>query len=77
MFACIYAYMASRNINIEVGVYDQLSRIKLENESFTEVLARLIQTQKSALKASFGALRNNPLDYEEIKKSRRDRDVVL
>ncbi len=76
-FACIYAYMSSRNINIEISVYERLRKLKKENESFSEVLERLLGISGKSLSASFGILRTEPISYSDIKKSRRDRDVVL
>ena len=76
-FACIYAYMSSRNINIEISVYERLRKLKKGNESFSEVLERLLGASRKNLEASFGVLRAGPLDYAAIKKSRRDRHVAL
>lgn len=67
--------MTSRNINIEISVYDRLRKLKKENESFSEALDRLLEVSGRNINASFGALKD--ISYSEIKKSRRDRDVVL
>jgi predicted CopG family antitoxin len=67
--------MTSRNINIEMSVYERLSRLKKANESFSQVLDRLIGVSSKKLSDSFGMAKD--LSYEEIKRSRRDRDVVL
>jgi predicted CopG family antitoxin len=67
--------MASRNINIELSVYERLARLKGENESFSQLLQRLLGASAKGLNESFGALKE--LDYGQIKRSRRDRDVVL
>lgn len=69
--------MTSRNINVEISVYERLKKIKGAGESFSEVLERLLSTGAASLEASFGILKDEPLDYREIKKSRRDRDVPL
>jgi predicted CopG family antitoxin len=69
--------MTSRNINIEISVYEKLKKIKKEDESFSQLLGRLLGLSSGNLKESFGALRDEPLDYQEIKKSRIDRRVVL
>jgi len=69
--------MTSRNINIEISVYERLKKLKSEHESFSEVLERLLDSTSKNLEASFGILKDAPLSYSEIKKSRRDRDVVL
>ncbi|MEW6036329.1 MAG: antitoxin VapB family protein [Candidatus Micrarchaeota archaeon] len=69
--------MTSRNINIEISVYERLRKLKKENESFSELLERLLGISGKGLSESFGMLRGSPLNYEEIKKARRDRNVVL
>jgi predicted CopG family antitoxin len=75
MLACIYACMTSRNINIELSVYDRLKKFKKADESFSQALDRLMSASCKSIKASFGTIKD--LDYAEIKKARRDRDVVL
>ncbi len=67
--------MTSRNINIEISVYDRLRKIKKEDESFSEALDRLLEVSGRSINASFGALKD--ISYSEIKKSRSDRNVVL
>jgi predicted CopG family antitoxin len=69
--------MTSRNINIEISVYERLSKLKKGDESFSEVLERLLGAARKGLSASFGMLRDEPISYAEIKKSRRDRDAAL
>ncbi|MFH0884152.1 MAG: antitoxin VapB family protein [Candidatus Micrarchaeota archaeon] len=69
--------MSSRNINIEISVYERLRKLKKENESFSEVLERLLGISGRSLSSSFGMLKDAPISYGEIKKSRRDRDVIL
>ncbi|NYZ73886.1 antitoxin [Candidatus Micrarchaeota archaeon] len=69
--------MTSRNINIEISIYERLRKLRREDESFSEVLERLMAISGKNLSGSFGVLKNEPLDYSEIKKSRRDRNVVL
>jgi predicted CopG family antitoxin len=66
--------MASRNINIKMSVYERLSRLRKANESFSQVLDRLIGATSKKLSDSFGM--GKDLSYEEIKKSRKSRDVV-
>ena len=69
--------MASKNINIELSIYERLLRIKKHEESFSELLARLLSSPRIGLMDSFGSLGREAPDYREIKKSRCDRDVVL
>ncbi len=47
--------MTSKNINITEEVYKRLLKLKQDNESFSELLLRLLKIQKNALKSSFGA----------------------
>ena len=69
--------MTSKNINIEISVYERLNRLKNKNESFSEVLIRLLSTSRPNPKQFFGILKREDLDYNEIKRGRRDRDVIL
>jgi predicted CopG family antitoxin len=69
--------MTSRNINIEISVYEKLKKLKRDDESFSQLLERLLGMSAGNLRESFGALKAEPLDYQEIKKSRLDRRVVL
>jgi predicted CopG family antitoxin len=46
--------MASKNISITEEVYDKLVKIKREDESFSELFLRLLNSQKSKLEESFG-----------------------
>ena len=50
---CIH--MTSKNISITKDVYNKLLKIKLENESFSELFLRLLKIQKNTLEKSFGA----------------------
>jgi len=47
--------MASKNISITEDVYNKLLKIKREDESFSELLIRLLKIQKKTLEKSFGA----------------------
>ena len=75
--ACINTCMASKNINIEISVYEKLSRLKNTNESFSDLLTRLLTSSRSDPKESFGVLKNSKLEYTEIKKRRGERNVIL
>lgn len=46
--------MASKNISITEEVYNKLIKIKRENESFSELILRLIKSQKQDIMKSFG-----------------------
>ena len=67
--------MTSRNINIELSVYERLKKMKKEDESFSQALDRLMKASGKSIAASFGSVKD--LDYAQIKRSRRDQDVVL
>ncbi len=73
----MHVYMASKNINIDIRTYTKLRKVKKEDESFSELLERMLKKTEMALKNSFGTIERDTLDYKEIKKNRRDRDVVL
>lgn len=47
--------MASKNISIKEDVYKKLLQIKHDNESFSDLLLRLLKNQKTLLEKSFGA----------------------
>jgi len=53
-------HMTSKNISITKDVYNKLLKIKLENESFSELFLRLLKIQKNTL--------NETLWYANLKK---------
>lgn len=69
--------MASKNINVEISVYEKLSRLKSANESFSDLLVRLLSNSRPNPKELFGVLKGSEISYKEIKKRRGDRDVIL
>jgi len=46
--------MASKNISITEEVYNKLVKIKREDESFSELFLRLLNSQKNNLEEVFG-----------------------
>ena len=61
---CIH--MTSKNISITKDVYNKLLKIKLENESFSELFLRLLKIQKNTLEKSFGAWDLSEEEEKEI-----------
>ena len=61
---CIH--MTSKNISITKDVYNKLLKIKLENESFSELFLRLLKIQKNTLEKSFGAWDLSEVEEKEI-----------
>ncbi|MHA1196219.1 MAG: antitoxin VapB family protein [Promethearchaeota archaeon] len=47
--------MVSKDINITKEVYDKLIKIKKSEESFSELLERLLKSQKQSLLFFFGS----------------------
>ncbi len=58
--------MTSKNISITKDVYNKLLKIKLENESFSELFLRLLKIQKNTLEKSFGAWDLSEEEEKEI-----------
>ena len=69
--------MASKNINIEIKVYEKMKRMKRAGESFSQFLLRMLKSSEVGLEDSFGMLRGEPLDYNEVKRARADRKFTL
>ncbi|TFF97479.1 MAG: antitoxin [Promethearchaeota archaeon] len=58
--------MASKNISITEDVYNKLVQIKRENESFSELITRLLESQKKNLEKAFGSWDLKKDEKEEI-----------
>ena len=58
--------MTSKNISITEDVYNKLLKIKLDNESFSELFLRLLRIQKNTLEKSFGAWNLSDKERKEI-----------
>lgn len=53
--------MASKTISIRDDVYKLLKGVKREEESFSDVIERLLKKDKIDMSDYFGALKDNPL----------------
>ncbi len=51
--------MATKTISIREDVYDVLSRLKKENESFSDVIYKLTKKRKPNLRDYFGVLKDS------------------
>ncbi len=72
MYICIHRRMASKNMAIREDIYRRLSETKMEGESFSDAIERLLERRESLLPL-WGALANSSeLDTieREIKKIR-------
>lgn len=58
--------MASKNISITEEVYNKLIQIKREDESFSDLLLRLLNSQKAKLEEIFGTWNLTEEEKEEI-----------
>jgi predicted CopG family antitoxin len=65
--------MASKNISIREEVYKKLLKIKQDNESFSDLLLRLLKNQKTSLEKSFGAWDLSEDEKKEIWSDLTDR----
>ena len=59
--AYIHRYMASKTISIRDDVYKLLRDARRDEESFSDVIERLLMKDKTDLSDYFGALKDNPL----------------
>lgn len=61
IYACIHIHMASKTISIRDDVYNLLKGAKRDDESFSDVIERLLKKDKIDLSEYFGALKDSPL----------------
>ena len=66
--------MASKTINIEEKVYKKLKKLKGE-KSFTQIIDQLIEENKKVPWDLFGSISEDELNYDEIKRARKERNV--
>ena len=66
--------MSTKTISIREDVYALLSKAKRDDESFSEVIERLLSSQRVDLSSYFGALKDHPLldDLEEDSRQIRE-----
>ena len=72
-YISVYAYtviMATKTISIREEVYDVLKSLKRENESFSDVIAKLAKKRKSDLGEYFGVLKDSKV-LNEIEEDTR------
>ncbi|MCX9081816.1 MAG: antitoxin VapB family protein [Candidatus Methanoperedens sp.] len=73
--------MATKTISIREDVYNILSRLKRENESFSDVIWKLTKKRKPNLKDYFGGLKDSKAikeikeDCKKIRESARIRTI--
>lgn len=70
--------MPSKTIMIDIETYNKLKSIK-KDKSFTEVINELLEQQSLMPLDLLGSLasKTNRIDYDKIKKGRKDRNVPL
>jgi predicted CopG family antitoxin len=77
---CIHIYMGTKTLSIRDETYVQLKDAKLEGESFSDVIDRLLKKKKGNLSVYFGALKDEELlegleeDSRKIRKLSRFRN---
>lgn len=66
--------IASKNISIKEETYKKLVNMKQNNESFTDIIEKLIDLSKMTnqnIKQFFGAFKSNPfMEIEDVKSNR-------
>ncbi len=68
--------MASKTISIRDDVYKLLKSAKRDEESFSDVLERLLRKDKKDLSEYFGALKDSPLLDKLEADSRKIREMA-
>ena len=58
--------MTSKNISIKEDVYNELLKIKKDDESFSDLFMRLLKFQRKQLEQSFGSWKITKEEEEEI-----------
>ncbi|MBD3230668.1 MAG: hypothetical protein GF329_20990 [Candidatus Lokiarchaeota archaeon] len=66
MCVCVCICMTSKNISITEDVYNKLVKLKGETESFSELILRLIKSQKTNIEKSFGAWNLSKRELKEV-----------
>lgn len=77
MYICIHKCMASKNMAIREDVYRRLMETKIEGESFSDVIERLLERRESLLPL-WGALAssNELITIEKEIKMLREKAVI-
>lgn len=61
-----YTYMTSKNLTVREEAYNKLLEAKMNNESFSDVIARLLEGKKDLM--SFAGIFSNDKEFEEATK---------
>jgi predicted CopG family antitoxin len=73
--------MASKNISIKDVTYNKLLAIKQQNESFTEIIERLLKKNRATVEKLhdfFGIWKNDPLlTQEEFELNRKELNAQI
>jgi len=67
---CLLVFMAVKTLTIKERVYDELIKIKSENESFSDLFERLALKEKPDLMKYAGILSKK--EAKEVKKSMKE-----
>ena len=68
--------MASKTISIRDDIYKLLKDARRDEESFSDVIGRLLKKDKTDLSEYFGSLKDNPFLDEIEKDSRKIRQMA-
>jgi len=74
-YRCIHACDIMKNITISDDIYREIASLKLEGDSFSDVLRRILNKNRVKISSFNGALRGSKFldDLEkEVKKNRRE-----
>jgi len=74
--AYIHRFMASKTISIRDDIYKMLKDAKKEEESFSDVIERLLKKDKVDLSEYFGTLKDDPLLDRLEADSKRIREMA-
>lgn len=77
IYTCIHRPMASKTISIRGDVYKLLKDARREDESFSDVIERLLKKDKTDLSEYFGSLKDNPLLDALEEDSRKIRATAI
>ena len=77
-YTCVHIYtcMAVKTISIRDDVYKMLSNAKHEEESFSDVIERLLKKDRVNITKYFGALKDSPLLDGLEEDSRKIREMA-
>lgn len=78
LYICVYIhrYMGTKTISIRDDVYTLLRNLKREEESFSDVIKKLVKKKKSNLGDYFGGLKDSKVLSEIEKDSKKIREAA-